>query len=61
MAPNNPQKNTEGVPVCRTAFLQLLGIGRGRLARTKRTFRGEDARKYGAWGLKILCSNKHNM
>ena len=34
----------KGVQVCRTAFLQLLGIGRGRLARTKRTFRGEDAR-----------------
>lgn len=36
-----------GTSVCRTAFLQLLGIGRGRLARTKKSFRGEDARKYG--------------
>ena len=38
--------------MCRTAFLQLLGIGRGRLSRTKRTFRGEDARRYGAWVIK---------
>ena len=37
----------EGISVCRAAFLQLLGIGRARLARTKKTFRGEDARKYG--------------
>ena len=37
----------KGVSVCRTAFLQILGIGKSRLARTKKAFRGEDARRFG--------------
>ena len=35
-----------GVPVCRAAFIKMLGVGRERLARTKKRFRGEDLRKY---------------
>ena len=33
-----------GIQVCRDAFLNLLGIGRDRLARTKKSFRGQDLR-----------------
>ena len=47
----HPVWHLTGIQVCRTAFLQLLGIGRGRLARTKQCFRGEDARKYGLLAL----------
>ena len=31
----------EGISVCRAAFLQLLGIGRARLARTKKLSEGK--------------------
>ena len=37
-----------GYEVCRAAFCQLLGIGRQRLARCKKTFRGQDYRKFGS-------------
>ena len=49
-------ENPVGVQVCRTAFLQLLGIGRARLARTKKAFRGEDARRYGPFHFMNICS-----
>lgn len=38
---------TSGVHVCRDAFLQLMGIGRSRLIRTKQAFRGQDLRPVG--------------
>ena len=38
---------TTGVQICRDAFLQLMGIGRNRLIRTKHSFRGQDLRPLG--------------
>ena len=35
-----------GVPVCRTAFLQILGISPNRLVRCRRSFRGMDGRRF---------------
>ena len=36
----------EGQQVCRDAFIRLLGISRGRLARTRQNFRGQDMRSF---------------
>lgn len=38
-----------GIQVCREAWLQLLGIGRDRLARCKKNFRGTDLRSLGCF------------
>lgn len=36
-----------GYSVCRQAFMKLLGIGAARLVRTRKAFKGTDARKFG--------------
>ena len=41
------ESSFSGIKVCREAFLHLLGIGRARLIRTKRSFRGKDMRSAG--------------
>lgn len=38
-----------GIQVCRLAWLQILGIGRERLSRCKKNFRGMDLRGLGTW------------
>ena len=36
----------DGAAVCRVAFCALLGIGRSRLTRTSRSFKGTDMRRF---------------
>ena len=38
-----------GIQVCREAWLQILGVGRDRLARCKKNFRGTDLRSLGCF------------
>ena len=42
-----PANALEGYPVCRQAFLKIMGISPSRLVRTRQVFRGVDGR---AWG-----------
>lgn len=44
----NPFLCGAGWPVCRQSFIALLGISASRLVRTRRTFKGVDARTFGA-------------
>lgn len=41
-----PVNDLRGYPVCRKAFLQLMGISPARLVRTRKTFKGIDGRKF---------------
>ena len=41
-----------GFKVCRQAFMKLLGISAARLVRTRKAFKGVDARK---WSPLYLC------
>lgn len=49
------------VPVCRRAFARMLGVGQGRLQRTRHVFQGLDERTLpGPWSstfLKMFCCN----
>ena len=41
----SPASPVPGIPVCRQAFIKILGISASRLVRTRKTFKGFDQRK----------------
>ena len=47
-----------GVQICRDAFIRLLGISGGRLVRTRRSFKGQDMRKFSLLATNMFCTKQ---